>query len=294
MNTPDFTVNLTRSSLNSVISSDKTLWQPPLKWTSAHLLLLPRPPAPGAVGGRDWNKDRERRDDGVLGRRFSFRWMTPQLVVGPRTYKLHFLFHLFLNATLVLPYVDSSCVLRPRFRVHRRCDLTRPFEPFIAAVLISLAQSSVPLEKADAKKVHYPLSNNTIKSATDGVITTRLLFTHRDDSQDMHVYTAHISHSLLERFQFPNQPPTATTQPLIRLHHCRVPYVPHTTFRQRLLAAVFVTAIVEPSLEVDTGCRKRALSLYGENVSSKQRRSENAREPLTRLDVNFQQDLQPP
>lgn len=277
MTTPDITVNLTHYSLNYVVASDKTLWKPPLKWTSAHLsalgihprrrrqrqrlcrdihpttisggvineedgdssdtdnernhegggergergdehydavipdltparlgqfiapfsggglyetracrlirllLRMPRPPAPGAAGRRDMNKDRERRDDGVLGRRFSFRWMTPQLVVGPRTYKLHFIFHLFLNAALVLPYVDSSCVLRPRFRVRRRCDLTRPFEPFIAAVLISLAQSSVSLEKADAKKGqsntrvaadHLSL-NNTTESATDGVITVR-------------------------------------------------------------------------------------------------------------------------
>ncbi|KAI1418991.1 hypothetical protein F5Y12DRAFT_350258 [Xylaria sp. FL1777] len=398
MTTPDITVNLTCHSLNYVVASDKSLWQPPLKWTSAHLsalgihprrrrrqrqqlccdihpttisggvineedgdssdtdnernhegggqqgergdeyydavipdltparlgqfiasfsggglyetrashltsllLRMPRPPAPVAAGRRDMNKDRERRDDGVLGRRFSFRWMTPQLVVGPRTYKLHFLFHLFLNAALVLPYVDSSCVLRPRFRVRRRCDLTRPFEPFIAAVLISLAQSSVSLEKADAKKgqsntkvaANHLSLNNTTESATDGVITTRLLFTHRDDSQDMHVYTAHISHPLLERFQYPNQPSTATTQPLIRLDHCRVPYVPHATFRQRLLAAVSVTAIIESNPQVDPRHTKRALPLHGETVSPKRRRSENPREPLAGLDLNLDHHLQP-
>ncbi|RWA04047.1 hypothetical protein EKO27_g11056 [Xylaria grammica] len=279
MTTPDITVNLTRYSLNYVVAYDKALWQPPLKWTSAHLsalgihprrrrrrqrlcrdihpttisdgvneedgdssdtdnehnhegggergergergdeyydavipdltparlgqfiasfsggglyetrasrltgllLRIPRPPAPVAAGHRDMNKDLERRDDGVLGRRFSFRWMTPQLVVGPRKYKLHFLFHLFLNAALVLPYVDSSCVLRPRFRVRRRCDLTRPFEPFIAAVLIGLAQSSVSLEKADSEKsqsntkvaANHLSLNKTNESATDGVITVR-------------------------------------------------------------------------------------------------------------------------
>ncbi|KAJ3561087.1 hypothetical protein NPX13_g9080 [Xylaria arbuscula] len=281
MTTPDITVNLTRYSLNHVVAHDKTLWQPPLKWTSAHLsvlgihprrrrlrqplcrdihrdihptttnsgvlseedgdssdtdhersheggrergkggegddqfynavipnltsarlgqfiasfsggglyetracqlirLLLGTPPRP--IARRDTNKDHERRDDGVPGRRFSFRWLTPQLIVGPRTYKLHFLFHLILDATLVLPYVDSSCVLRPRFRVRRRRDLTRPFEPFIAAVLISLAQSSVSLENADAKKSQSNIKaaanrvslDNTAESATDGVITALL------------------------------------------------------------------------------------------------------------------------
>lgn len=142
---------------------------------------MPRQPPMIAAGHRDKNGDHERRDDGVLGRRFSFRWMTPQLVVGPRMYKLHFLFHLFFNDALVLPYVDSSCVLRPRFCVRRRRDLTRPFEPFIAAVLISLAQSSVSLGKADTKKgqsntnvaVNRISLNNTAESATDGLITVR-------------------------------------------------------------------------------------------------------------------------
>ncbi|KAK5632274.1 hypothetical protein RRF57_007988 [Xylaria bambusicola] len=277
MTTPDITINLTRYSLNYVVAYDKTLWKPPLKWTTAHLSALgihshrrrarqrdrrdthpttipggvineedgdssdtnnegshsdggergergneyydavipdltparlgqfiacfsrgglyetrashligllrrmPRPPAPVPAGRRDMNKDCERRDDGMLGQRFSFRWMTPQLVVGPRAYKLHFLFHLFLNAALVLPYVDSSCVLRPRFRVCRRCDLTRPFEPFIIAVLISLAQSSVSLGEADAKKgqsntkvaIDHLSLNNTTKSATDSVNMVR-------------------------------------------------------------------------------------------------------------------------
>ncbi len=98
-------------------------------------------------------------------------------------YKLHFLFHLLFNDALVLPYVDSSCVLRPRFCVRRRRDLTRPFKPFIAAVLISLAQSSVSLEKADAKKgqsntnvaINRVSLNNTAESATDSLITVSIV-----------------------------------------------------------------------------------------------------------------------
>ncbi|KAI0968570.1 hypothetical protein F4678DRAFT_481794 [Xylaria arbuscula] len=266
------------------------------------LLRMPRQPPSITAGHRDTEGDRERREDAVLGCRFPFRWMVPELVVGPRMYKLHFLFHLFFNDALVLPYVHSSCVLRPRFCVRRRRDLTHPFEPFIAAVLINLAQSSVSLGKADAKKgqshtniaVNRISLNNTAKSATDSLITTRLLFTHRDDSQDMHVYTAHVSHALLDRFQYPNQPPAATTEPLIRLDHHRVPYEPQATFRHRLLAAVSVTAIVEPNPEEDPRCRKRALSLHGEIVSPKRRRSsEFPREPLASLDVNLERHSQP-
>ncbi|KAI0490020.1 hypothetical protein F4859DRAFT_509597 [Xylaria cf. heliscus] len=70
------------------------------------------------------------------------------LIVGPRMYKLHFFFHLFFNDALVLPYVDSSCLIQPRFCVRRRRDLTHPFKPFIAAV-------------------NRVTPNNTAKPATD-------------------------------------------------------------------------------------------------------------------------------
>ncbi|KAI0408471.1 hypothetical protein F4802DRAFT_415232 [Xylaria palmicola] len=113
----------------------------------------------------------------------------------------------------------------------------------------------------------------------------------------MHVYTAHVSHvshALLDRFQYLNQPPTAT-EPLIRLDHRRVPYEPQATFRHRLLAAVSVTAIVEEPNPEDYRCRKRALSPHGEIVSPKRRRSsECPREPLTSLDVNLERHSQLP
>ncbi|KAF2963513.1 hypothetical protein GQX73_g10057 [Xylaria multiplex] len=231
-----------------------------------NMLQLPQELPTIAAGRGNKDGDHDERADSVLGPRFSFRWMTPYLAVGPRRYKLDFLFHLFVNDVLVLPYLDSTCVLRPRFRLRRRRDLTRPFEPFISAVLISLAQSSVSLKKADG-------NNNAAKSNTDNLITTRLLFTNRDDDQNMHVYTAHISHALLNRFRCPNQPPTATTQPLLRLDHRRVPYEPQATFRGRLLAAISVTAIIEPNPEEeDPGCKKRASPLHSETVNFKRRR----------------------
>ncbi|KAI1130391.1 hypothetical protein F5Y10DRAFT_123230 [Nemania abortiva] len=79
--------------------------------------------------------------DGVVYRPFTILWTTPQLAVGPRTYNLHFLYHFLLDDKLVLPYLDSSAVLRPRWPVKRRRDRNRPFEPFITAVLIGRAQS---------------------------------------------------------------------------------------------------------------------------------------------------------
>ncbi|KAF2962688.1 hypothetical protein GQX73_g10884 [Xylaria multiplex] len=230
------------------------------------LLRLPQKPPTIAAGHRNKDGDYDRRADGMLGLRFSFRWITPYLAVGPRRYKLHCLFHLFVNNVLVLPYLDSTCVLEPFYRLRRRRDFTRPFEPFISAVLISLAQSSVLLKKADG-------NNNAVKFSTDNLITTRLLFTNRDDGQNMHVYTAYISHALLDRFRHPNQPPTATTQPLLRLDHRRVPYEPQATFRGRLLAAISVTAIIEPNPEEeDPGCKKRASPLHSETVNFKRRR----------------------
>ncbi|KAI1119982.1 hypothetical protein F5Y10DRAFT_283643 [Nemania abortiva] len=100
------------------------------------------------------------------------RWMTPVLTVGPRTYKFPLQFHLCLDGdALVLPYVDSSRVLAPPFRVLRRRDLTRPFEPFIAAVLIAHAQSSSSSSSKGGRD----------NPATESPITARLLFTHRDD-----------------------------------------------------------------------------------------------------------------
>ncbi|KAI0541632.1 hypothetical protein GGR58DRAFT_528730 [Xylaria digitata] len=102
----------------------------------------------------DRDRDRERQEEGVVvGRAFSCRWTAPGLAVGPRTYRFPPLFHLYLDDdALVLPYIDSSRVLAPPFPVCRRRDLTRPFEPFIAAVLIARAQSSSsPLKEGGSK-----------------------------------------------------------------------------------------------------------------------------------------------
>ncbi|KAI1149651.1 hypothetical protein F4825DRAFT_453258 [Nemania diffusa] len=184
-------------------------------------------------------------DSAVVGQPLSYCWMTPKLAVSQRMYELECLFHMFLSDTLVLPYVDSTCVLRTRFPARRRRDLARPFEPFIAAVLISRAPS--------LEGVRSGPDGAGEKSGMDSLITTQLLFTHCDDQQGIRVYTAHISRALLDRFRYPNQPPAASTADsqnhfmhlLIRLGHRRVPCEPQVTFRQRLLAAVSITPIIK-------------------------------------------------
>lgn len=143
--------------------------------------LLSRMPPPIAAMDKDENRYQKWCRDSLPEPRISFQWMTPQLVIGSRMYKLHFLFHLLPSNALALPYVDSSCVLRPRFLVRRRRDLTRPFEPFIAAVLIGLAQSSVSSGKTDAERgqsntnvaVKRVPHDDNVESTPDSLITVR-------------------------------------------------------------------------------------------------------------------------
>ncbi|KAI0405961.1 hypothetical protein F4802DRAFT_560096 [Xylaria palmicola] len=228
--------------------------------------------------------------DGVVYRPFTILWTTPQLAVGPRTYELHFLYHFLLDDQLVLPYLDSSAVLRPRWPVKRRRDRIRPFEPFITAVLIGRAQS---LCQPSCSNPSGTGDKNT-ESHTDAnkPITARLLFTHRDEKKYIHVYTAHISHALLDRFRHPNQPPaTPSTDPLIRLDHRRIPYEPQNTFRQRLLAAVSITAVVKITAAPS---RKRPPSPDGcADTVKRPRLSDHPRRPLCGLDVNLERNPLP-
>ncbi|KAI1358572.1 hypothetical protein F5Y08DRAFT_321508 [Xylaria arbuscula] len=235
----------------------------------------------------------ERLDHGAIRRPFASRWITPKLIVGAREYEVKLLFHLVVGDTLILPYIDSSCVpLRPPLRARHCSDFIRLFEPFISAVLLSRAQSSFSLILREEGSGAF---RDTEKSSH---IKTQLLFTHRHDHQHIHIYTAHISRALFERFRYPNQSPTNTTlNPLIRLYHRRVPYEPHVTFRQRLLATVSLTTIVEPSSEVGVRNGKRALSPASavEMISTKRPRlTECLRNPIYSVDPNLQSNSQPP
>ncbi|KAI0140194.1 hypothetical protein GGR57DRAFT_439876 [Xylariaceae sp. FL1272] len=230
--------------------------------------------------------------DGVEYRPLTARWTTPQLAVGPRIYKINTLdpgfpclYHLLFDDKLVLPYLHSTAIHYPDhwqpptiissgcLRVKRRRDRIRPFEPFITAVLISRAQSSCSKRSGES---------NT-------PITTRLLFTHNNEEKYMHIYTAHISHALLDRFRHPNlSPTTPSTDPLIRLDHRRIPFEPYNTFRQRLLAAVSITTVVG-SPSPSPSSRKRPLSPDGcVDTASRARLSDRPRRPLGVLDVNIE------
>lgn len=195
-----------------------------------------------------------------------------ELAVGRRAYRLPLLFNFHLGP-LVLPYLDSAQIDQPPRRVDRSHLSNQPYEPCIAAVLIAMAQTN--------------------RSSTDEsvVIQTQLLFTHRDDDEDMHVYTARVSQPLLERFRHPNQRSTTcacshTTPSLIKLQHMRVPYKPNDTFRCRILAAVSVTATTMHKDDY-SGCRKQKSSHAWDVIDLKRRRREGPRTPFYNLDPNY-------
>ncbi|KAI1356866.1 hypothetical protein F5Y01DRAFT_266056 [Xylaria sp. FL0043] len=271
----DGAIDLHQHSLNAVVGRNKSLWRPARKWTQAHLralcvdrqsstfvddldgvdhqrslhALIPDLPeerlkhfvnkmrvvVPSVARANALDtllrfQDAPRRSE-HKDVSFSNRYRVIKLVVGSHAYRLLPSLYVFSLGPLVLPFIDSREIARPP-NIHRPVDRSQIsnqlYEPCIAAVLIALAQ-----EKENAG------------SSTDGsaVKQTQLLFTHFDDRQDMYVYTARISEHLLDRFRHPNQRPKSyacshtTPPPLIKLEHRRVPYEPHDTFRQRMLAA---------------------------------------------------------
>lgn len=238
--------------------------------------------------------------DGVKYRRLTTLWTIPQLAVGPRTYNLRIsvpdcpcLCHFLFDDKLVLPYLHSSAVRLPRswqrirhlYPEHRppkrRRDRIRPFEPFITAMLISRAQSSSCRPSCSKRPVAGDRNAESNTNANLPIITTRLLFTHKEEEKCMYIYTAHVSPALLDRFRHPSQPPaTPSTDPLIRLDHRRIPFEPENTFRQRLLAAVSITAVVR-SPSASPPSRKRPLSPDGcADAVNRPRLANHPRHPL--------------
>jgi len=123
---------------------------------------------------------------------------------------------------------------------------------------------------------------------------TQLLFTHRNDAY-MRVYTARISQNILERFRYPNRPPTTsichdtTPSALIKIEHVRIPYAPNDTFRCRMLAALSIaTTTMSKHIYFNPPKRKASCDVvdpYG--ITGRKRfRQESARDPLETLDQN--------
>ncbi|KAI0818038.1 hypothetical protein GGR55DRAFT_53669 [Xylaria sp. FL0064] len=203
---------------------------------------------------------------------FSNRYRVIKLVVGSYAYWLLPYLYVFSLEPLVLPFIDLREIARPP-NIHRPVDRSQIsnqlYEPCIAAVLIALAQEK---ENAD--------------SSPDGsaVKQTQLLFTHFDDRQDMYVYTARISKHLLDRFRHPNQRPKSyacshtTPPPLIKLEHRRVPYEPHDTFRQCMLAVVSIAATTMHKDDY-SGPRKRKFSHACDVIDCKRLRQEDMQTP---------------
>ncbi|KAI0097996.1 hypothetical protein GGR51DRAFT_566036 [Nemania sp. FL0031] len=175
------------------------------------------------------------------------------LAVGQDKYFLSiaFAFHL---GPLLLIYLDSSQItsfrdLRCTHNLRCPRNFYESLEARIVALLIALAQ---------------------IRRISKGqqVVVTRLLFTRWDDDDGIYVYTATISRHLLDRFRHPSRPPTAIMPSLIKLQPVRVPYKPHDTFRNRILAAVSVTTTIMKKDDYFSR-RKRKCSGSGKEVNVK-------------------------
>ncbi|KAH8162697.1 hypothetical protein CIB48_g5561 [Xylaria polymorpha] len=193
-----------------------------------------------------------------------------KLAIGPCVYRLPLLFNFYLGS-LMLPYLDSAQIDQPPHRVDRSHLSNKPYEPCIAAILIAMAQTHG-------------------SSTAESVVQAQLLFTNHDDDQDMHVYIARVSRPLLDRFRYPNRPPTTrasshATPSLIKLQHIHVPYKPNDTFRSRILAAVSITVTTIHKDDYYSH-RKRKSSHTYDLIDLKKRRLEGPRTPLYNVDPN--------
>ncbi|KAI0909662.1 hypothetical protein F4823DRAFT_419108 [Ustulina deusta] len=69
-----------------------------------------------------------------------FQKCTVKLRVGPRAYPLRLLFSFHLGS-LVLPFFDAFTIDNHDYLAHRRHLSNEPYEPYITAILIALAQT---------------------------------------------------------------------------------------------------------------------------------------------------------
>ncbi|TRX93143.1 hypothetical protein FHL15_006011 [Xylaria flabelliformis] len=271
-------INLRQYSLNAVVCRNKSLWQRPRDWTQAHLqaLCVDRQSI-GIVDKFDGEKRLQaiipKLDPDHLDRSITAitSKIDPHMKAGalkallvfdagniirgglePRfeeslfsdnsdsiidlavgrcgKYRLPVQWIFYVIGSLVIPYVDSAQIDYPPGSGGNTVGHVskQSYEPCITAILIAMAQEGDP-------SIDDP---STDESA---VIKTQLIFTHRDDTEAIHVYRGYVSQSLIERFDHPNQPPTAcSTSHLIELQHIRVPCRPQKSFRRRLLNALSI------------------------------------------------------
>ncbi|KAI0543374.1 hypothetical protein F4679DRAFT_593043 [Xylaria curta] len=188
-----------------------------------------------------------------------------KLAVEPRAYPLLQILSLNLGS-FMLPYLDSWQIRRLPLCPGPEYRSLKPYEPCITAILIAMAQ------------------RNGFSTEDLRAIKTQLLFTHRLKEENMYIYTAHISQSLLKRFRRPRKPPTTyacsyKTPYLIKLQYKCIPFEPLDTFNYRHLAAVSITAtpVAEDGHIVGRNKRKRQDVL--DEPNTKQRRQETTRFP---------------
>ncbi|KAI1737331.1 hypothetical protein F4680DRAFT_468291 [Xylaria scruposa] len=302
-------INLRQHSLNAVVGHNKLLWQRPRNWTQAHLQALCVDRQSSAVVDKTDRENRPRviipkLDSDTLGRfittiaeksdpptragaliallvfdlgniisgglepRFEFKEdllsfnsdSFVHLSVKRRSYQLP-LKWMFVIGCLLIPYVDSAQIDSPPFCAVGHAS-NQFYEPFITAVLIAIAQEG-------------DFSIDSSSTDESAVIKTQLIFTHRNDTQAIHVYKACVSQSLLERFKHPNKPPTTcSASSLIKLRHIRVPYEPQKCFRRRILNELSLTCTIMGEDECFI-CPKRKHSPVSDLTDPKRQRQES-------------------
>ncbi|KAH8797819.1 hypothetical protein F5884DRAFT_687643 [Xylogone sp. PMI_703] len=100
-------------------------------------------------------------------------------------------------------------------------------DPYIVAVLISLAHQQRYVAELNGKRMHVdPFLSQVLVS---------------NDKQNLHLFTADISSSFLHKLDFPALPPPGSVPPIVSIRHTMIPYTPFRTFRQRLLQHLLPT-----------------------------------------------------
>ncbi|KAK2743592.1 hypothetical protein FQN55_007190 [Onygenales sp. PD_40] len=108
-------------------------------------------------------------------------------------------------------------------------------DPCIVALLISLAQG----------QRHHLRVVGREREVDAPVFLAQVLFLDPDDTRHLHLFSADISSSFLEKFDFPAVPPSPTAQTSVLIRHTVVPFEPFETFQHRIFELLLPTLEVQ-------------------------------------------------
>ncbi|EEP81834.1 predicted protein [Uncinocarpus reesii 1704] len=97
-------------------------------------------------------------------------------------------------------------------------------DPYILALLIALAQ-----QQRSALQQTCPKEQDIRPT-----FSSQVLLIDPSDKANIHLFTADISSSFLDKFKFPSIPPSTSPSLLVSVRHMMVPYKPSETFRSRI------------------------------------------------------------